>query len=58
MIMTQESVQRATALLQALGPAEAARLLNSPVDWQFFIDSNKLTLDESEKREIQAQFRA
>lgn len=56
--MTQESVQRATALLQALGPAEAARLLNSPVDWQFFIDSNKLVLDESEKREIASNFRA
>jgi len=56
--MTQESVQRATALLQALGPGEAARLLNSGVDWNFFKDSNRLTLDSSEEAEIRSQFRA
>ena len=55
--MTQESVQRATALLQALGAGEAARLLNSPVDWNFFKDSNRLTLDSSEEAEIRSQFR-
>jgi hypothetical protein len=56
--MTQQSLNAARSLLQAMGPAEAAKLLNSPPDLREFINSNRFELDESEINELKAEFRA
>ena len=56
--MTAADLQRATALLNALGPIEAAKILSVPIDLNEFIMSNRLVLDETEIRELKANFRA
>jgi len=56
--MTAADFQRANALLNALGPNEASRLLSDPRDLNEFINSNRLELDESEIRELKSNFRA
>ena len=56
--MTAADFQRASALLNAMGPVEAAKLLNDPRDLANFILSNRFELDESEIRELKSNFRA
>lgn len=56
--MTAADFQRATALLEAMGPIEAAKVLSVDIDLREFINSNRLELDETEIRELKSNFRA
>ena len=56
--VSADDYARAVALLEFRGPAEAARLLNSDIDTQNFLESNRLQLDASELEELKARFRA
>ena len=56
--MTAADVQRAIAILSNVAAVEAAKILSVPLDLREFIDSNRLSLDETEIRELKAYFRA
>ena len=56
--MTAADFQRATALLEAMGPIEGAKVLSVDIDLREFINSNRLELDETEIRELKSNFRA
>ena len=56
--MAAADVQTARAILQGLGAIEAAKILSNPIDTREFLMSNRLDLDETELRELRAEFRA
>ncbi len=55
--MSEASYQQAVALLDAMGPIGAGRILESPVDFREFLSSNRLDLEEDEIRRLKDRFR-
>lgn len=52
------SYDEAHFLLSAMDPLQASKLLGNATDLQEFIESNRLSLDESEIAELKSIFRA
>ena len=55
--MTAADLNTAKALLEAMGFIQAGRILANQVDFNEFLSTNRLNLEEAEIRDLKAYFR-